>query len=907
MEPQPPENKKPDSALPHASQDPAHRPSVLASSLPRSFLSCKSRSTARTSLHGLSALGRIPKDSVAPQRPVVPGAPSFSRHDLSMLILSLFSEEATAKLGHSGYADTPEPSSRRQSADLRNMFSTTSGAADERPARKLKRENKIYNFLTRSRSRSQSQTDLSPPENPDSIPQVPENGHVKQTSGSKLPHRIPSRPISSTTTATNTTITPGTPKVKKKPTSSIPVPSSSSRHPRAPDTDARKPRPPTPPQSTNPRRKINIFGISITRPSRGSSKSPSRSRSRPSTPRLSVDIPPLPTFGFEEDPRGQPSQSSSRAASPQPTGARGDLAATLSLSSLHGHDPPNQSKESCDDSHVGSSKLRGFFAGKESSRSRHQTSTAVAPNLVSAPVKRVPSFKRRSLNKALPDRPQSPPADPRPSSPPVKLGSNSDMVPLITTTPASPIRAATVSGGTTRSANPSSGRTRFGFRNRSLDTGYRYQGTMDVVDEEGRLSRESRDMKGALLPRSVGSKGKEKESTENTTPRASVSRMSTSVRSTKHGSFDFERPGLGASAMQRSASGGTTSTVTSAWSRSGETLTMRDSALGPGLAGLGTTQRDVSVKRGKEREEKAKEIKRQAKEASQKKVVVVEDPAMAAPKTNPSPAHSSNGHQTPPSGTTSGKSSSLSKASARRIFEKRDSSSGNKATTQHGLFSFESPIPSPNWSTTSASTTREGVSSSGGRTDKEAQRPTRKDRAKEPKERSLERKHSQKRDRSPVPVPKLPTFVTGVRSGVKGRSLDLNLGLAWAPTKVREDALLKSSSLFNRSMSNSSGSRSANSSAHGHETTGSRSGDMSEEKLKLGREIGELFRKALGEARYTRFKTYIYQFDAHEIPFDGPTGIVSKVDSLLATVPTLGLDEKRKLMDKLVRIILQNA
>jgi hypothetical protein len=51
----------------------------------------------------------------------------------------------------------------------------------------------------------------------------------------------------------------------------------------------------------------------------------------------------------------------------------------------------------------------------------------------------------------------------------------------------------------------------------------------------------------------------------------------------------------------------------------------------------------------------------------------------------------------------------------------------------------------------------------------------------------------------------------------------------------------------------------------------------------------------------------IYQFDAHEIPFDGSTGIISKVDGLLATVPSLGLDEKRRLMDKLVRIILQNA
>lgn len=627
---------------------------------------------------------------------------------------------------------------------------------------------------------------------------------------------------------------------------------------------------------------------------------------------MSVDIPPLPTFGFEEESRGlQSSQPSSRAASPAPPSAKGDLATTLSLSSLAGHDPPNPSKEASSDSHASSSKLRGFFAGKDSSRSRHQNSSGVPPNLVSAPVKRVPSIKRNSLNKALPERPQSPPADPRPSSPPINSSLESN-IPRITTTPASPIRAATVSGGTTKSASSLTSRARFGFRNKSLDTGYRYQGTMDVVNEEGRLSRESKDMKGTVLPRPGGSKGKEKESTESPAPRTSISRMSTSVRSTKHGSFDFERPGLGAIPLQRSASGGTSTTVTSGWSRSVETSTVRESALGPGLAGVGTVQRNTSVKRGEEREEKAKEIKKQAKEAAVKKVVVVKDPEFAPPKTNPSPAHSSNGHQTPPSGTASGKSSSLSKASGKRFFGR--SPSGSRKSTQHGLFSFESPVPSPTWSATSTSTTKEVSASWGGRTEKEKERPVRKEREKETKDRAIERKHSQKRDRSPVPVPKIPTFVAGVRSGVRsggrGRSLDLNLGLAWAPSKVREDALLKTSSLFNRSVSNSSGSgsRSANSSAHGHDMTGLRLGDMvSEERLKLGREIGEVFRKVLGEARYMRFKTYIYQFDAHEIPFDGPTGVISKVDGLLATVPTLGLDERRRLMDKFVRIILQNA
>jgi hypothetical protein len=368
---------------------------------------------------------------------------------------------------------------------------------------------------------------------------------------------------------------------------------------------------------------------------------------------------------------------------------------------------------------------------------------------------------------------------------------------------------------------------------------------MDVVNEEGRLSKESKDLKGSAVPR-PSSKGKEKES-ETPAPRSSISRMSASVRNTKHGSFDFERPGgLSAVGMQRTGSGGTSTTVTSGWSRSRETITnVRESTLGPGLAGVGTVQRDASVKRGKEREEKAKEMKKKAKEASAKKAVVVGD-AEPVPKTNPSPAHSS-GHQTPPSGTTSGKSSSLSKASGRRFFGK--GSLSNKSATQHGLFSFEPPVPSPTWSTTSAGTAKEVSTSWSGRTEKEKERPRKE------KERSipaLERKHSQRQDRSPIPIPKLSN--PGHRSGVKGRSLDLNLGLAWAPSKVREDALLKSSSLFNRSISTSSGSgsKSPNSSAHGHDTSEDRG---SEEKLKIGRETAELFRKVLGEARYMRFKT----------------------------------------------------
>jgi len=194
------------------------------------------------------------------------------------------------------------------------------------------------------------------------------------------------------------------------------------------------------------------------------------------------------------------------------------------------------------------------------------------------------------------------------------------------------------------------------------------------------------------------------------------------------------------------------------------------------------------------------------------------------------------------------------------------------------------------------------------------------------KDQSTESKGDQspKRSRLPVSTTKYTTLAAHIGSGVKGRSLDLNLGLSWAPSRVREDVLLKSS-LFHRSMNASSSSRSLNSSAHDHGTTDSKSDDIASAKLK----IGEQFKELLGEARYIRFKMCkflilqvlgelwftpqwlfcldIYQFDAREIPFDGPTGIISKVDALLATVPTLRLDEKSRLMDNFVRIILQSV
>lgn len=469
-------------------------------------------------------------------------------------------------------------------------------------------------------------------------------------------------------------------------------------------------------------------------------------------------------------------------------------------------------------------------SGRDSSRSRDSNPAGVPANLVSAPLKRVSSNQRHSIKSTTTDRPTSS-TDLRASSP----VSN---IPRIVHTPATPVRAATVSGGTAKTAVASTSRSGHLLKNRSLDNGYRYRGTMDVVDEEGRLSKE-------IATAQPGSKGKRKEG-EGPQSRINLSRMSTSVRNTKHGSFDFERPGLGVISIQRSSSNGTAST---GWSRSEDDETVRESAFGPGLAGVGTVlQREVSMKRGKEREEKGKEIEKQVKEAVEK---VVDQPESSL-KPNQSPGHSSHGHQTPPSGTTSGKSSSLSKASGKRLFGK--GSSGSRGNAQHGTFSFEPPVPSPTWSTPNPGTSKEASTSWAGRGEKQKAQPPKQ------KEPLVEKKSIPRQDR-PRHAIHVPLSSATRRPGGKGRSLDLNLGLSWAPSKVREDVLLSSSALLNRSISTSSSarstsvSRSANSSAQTHNRVPSQGGDTSQEESKIARETAEMFRRALGEARYTRFKT----------------------------------------------------
>jgi hypothetical protein len=367
---------------------------------------------------------------------------------------------------------------------------------------------------------------------------------------------------------------------------------------------------------------------------------------------------------------------------------------------------------------------------------------------------------------------------------------------------------------------------------------------MGVVNEESKT--------GPELAKNTSVKGKEKMT--DFSPRTGFKKMSNTTRATKHGSFDFERPGWGTLMMQRTGSGGTT---TSGWSR--ESMQKeRESAFGPGLAGVGTLQRDVSVKRGRDREEQVKARER-AKRLEQS---IEKDKIATAQKT---PQGSSSAHSDHPGASTStngtghtGKSSSMSKATGKKSFFGSSKSGAPRMATQHGLFSFEPPV-SPGRSTSSTGTNPEVSASRGGRVEQEKERL----REERERQRDKERKAPHRGDRPPVPVPNV-----GHRSGTKGRSLDLGLGLAWAPTKMREDALMPSSAFFNRSLSNTSSGRtasastgrSASSSTTGHGSGRSRrihlqDSELDVERSKLGRDVAEVFRSALDADGYTSFKT----------------------------------------------------
>ncbi|KIK67841.1 hypothetical protein GYMLUDRAFT_54580 [Collybiopsis luxurians FD-317 M1] len=762
--------------------------------------------------------------------------------------------------------------------------------------RKGNSENKFYRFLTRSRSHSSRRTAESEQHGQDHDQPIHSRNsswssarssekRPKSTStatSSKPSTIIPSRPISSTTTATNTTVTPPTPKARRQLPSSIPKPIES---------------PPVPKSPTTTRKRLhNIFGRkSSISSSRGTSPGPEEAPPLPtlvddkheqgdSTPRpkkqYSRPTSPTQRFPRTRQSHSEPSTSTSTTTNPasHPPSKLENLFKPTKLfsGSRRAQSPPPPISLSHPNSAV--SPMPTPSSTNSDSSHAHINGRSDVP-IVSAPSKHASTSKiarrRASTNESISSLSSLHRTS---ASQPAVL--TSIPVPRITHTPATPSGPGTTP--VRLSQTP---------RKDSIESGYRYRPlVMDMVDEE--IDTRELEVKGKekekedLTVSRTSSKGKEsdhssasgrKSSTHHHSSRhPSIKPKTTNlsqIRSAKHGSFDFERPGwLGGANVARSLSGTAgTSRGFSYRNRSGESVGSAARHAEPSRS-----KKETNVKISSRREE----YRKRSAEAD-------DDPA---------PPYSA----TPATGPGAGLSSSLGRSSGKRSGIAQ--LVGGFVT--HGAFSFEPAVPSPISPTFSRPSHDNDVSVKG---EKERERRKGKERTK-PQER-----HEKERTRDPErEAPGLPNSSSvPLRSGRKGRSLDLGIGLSWAPSKVREDALLPGGVLFastkglNGKPSDSTGGRTALRASRSRAVD--EFGVSIEDRSKVGRNVAEEFKKALDPEGYSSFKRYVHQFDRHDIPFDGSTGIITRAQRLLDTRSDMDEESKRLLINRLVKIVLQNA
>ncbi|KAF9076922.1 hypothetical protein BDP27DRAFT_1357696 [Rhodocollybia butyracea] len=709
----------------------------------------------------------------------------------------------------------------------------------ERPARrKSNSEHKFYHFLTRSRSRSSKRTTASASISEELVPENDQSIHSRQSSWSSArssqnrpissgtastskPSNI--RPMSTTTTTTATTIQPPTPKPRRQ----LP--------------------PPVVPQSPS-KKKLHIFGRGdddghdeFPRPARQSSSEPSTSSNSHKPSKLENLFKPTRFFS-----------SSRRTQSPPPV-----LSLSHSNNVVSPMPTPSSSNSGSLSNHVPVSKPVSI------SRRRASTNDSI-------------SSLSSSAHRAVPVH------APQPRPPATADGSVSMPLPRITHTPATPSRSGTAPPRLSSHHH----------RKDSLESqpSYRYRPlTMDMVNEE----RDSKEL-------DVKGKGKETEDSNISRP-SSKSRESdhssasaqhhhssrhppikpktsnlANIRSAKHGSFDFERPGWGSSVV-RSMSGtsGRSGLSGGRYSRSGESV------------GSGTRGKDDEPVRRKA--VNAKVSSKREEHKSQKKAFQEEDDP--APPYSPTPAADK------------GLSSSLGRSGG-----KRSGIARLIGLASHGAFPFEPPVPSPTFSQDDAtSDEKKDIYTDGERGRRRREKEKEKHRSREVTE-EKEKARVRDRNRSPEQNDTAGTssfLDMSTRPSRKGRSLDLGIGLSWAPTKVREDLLIPGGVFgVNGRISDSTSSRNG---LRTRSKTVDEFGVETQDKSKVGRDVAEVFKKVLDPEGYNAFKKYVHQFDAHEIPFDGQNGIIARAQRLLDKRSELGEESKRKLVDRLAKIVLQNA
>lgn len=827
----------------------------------------------RRTRRSLSLLDKLPTDFSS----------LLHSHSTSRRYSAIFQSNQATKVRLSDYADS-HPSSQQPTS--KDMYASRD---DERPTRKSKSENRFYSFITRSRSRSRTKAEPSV----DIEPVVPElsqdyvadlSVHSRQSSvssrapldqnrchtpGSKPSALHPSRPLSSTTTVTNTTAKPSTPKGKRKAPVPIPKPAILAQENENPSSVAGS-RPNTPKLST--RKKLhNLFGIPLSGTRRSGSRKSSISSTRPSTPDLqsSADAPPLP-LQPESPNRHIRANSHDPILPPMPR-------LPLSLHVPPGdpnakHTPVDPLESSTSTSASYNSKRDTFFRPSKlfsvrnprvMSPTPHNFDDRPRPHSPAPPVVSSPIKHRRTQTQIdtqpSPTTPTTPVqraiqlVAPQPRRTTTSTGDNDAVIPRITHTPATPSRPGTTP-------------PRLSQRKDSIDSTHLYR-VMSVVDEE----------KGRTESEPVSDKGKKRNDVVKPGHRSGLKSVKGSmVRATRHGSFDFERPGWGTGGMiSRTASGNSVSTtMTGAYShdRSGDSLSnasRNGEPSGLGSSRSGGTQKDVPLQPPK---------RRRSHRAT---------PPTAPLEPDFTGASSSTNHSKSTTGT-NGLSSSLGRNTGKRML---GSGVARLVTIPHGPFSFEPPVPSPTASNVSESTGGGGIS------DREAEERERElvERRRQGDRELTIAKQSWRAAHAEATLKHTSTTGVGYRSAMKGRSLDLGLGLAWAPRKVREDALIPSGTFaLNRSPS----------SRNGFKCTATKTTD---ERSKVGKEIAEMFKNALSNEQYATFKQCVHRFDAHDIPFDGPTGIIARAGQLLDNSQNLGDEGKKHLLDNLVRVILQNA
>ncbi|KAF9268185.1 hypothetical protein L218DRAFT_994937 [Marasmius fiardii PR-910] len=801
----------------------------------------------------------------------------------------------------------------------------TASQDDDRPT------NRFYRFLTSSRSRSRSkhstshdhqphtsqltQTDPSHSRESTWSSRTSDRGRSSNRSSGKPLNILPSRPLSSTTTATNTTVTPPTPKGKRRmpqPPSTAPPPSHA--EPLQENSDLSSVPPGSTPKSRpSTRRKLrNIFGIHSRKSSISSSRATSPSPARgPSIQHL--EVPPLPPPYPQSDTFTSHDLSKfSRAQSPDPISSSSRPQSPFSIppQSSHQHDPLTSSVSTTASSTSKIEHITKFFSSTKpllNPRRGSTTSLSTPPSssdsilpTVSGPTK----YKRASTSAVTDAHPTN--IHPHSHSHSRHGHSQSRNRDASSSSKATATSEASASAAGTNGTTPppppppkhhqtggslsrsTTGSTRMSHRKDSLDSTHRYR-PLVIVDEENEreslvVEGQSSSPKGKgkdiiVLPGSVSAirvAGKRRDSDTSDTRNPSRTRnggvhqttkspKQVSIRATKHGSFDFERPSWVTGGLMRSLSG---------HSRQNGN---EESWEGGGSNGNGRTKSRGSEPDHHERKRNGGLPSRQLSQ-----------------RTPPSKTVTLQTDDTHRNG--KGLSSSLGKSSGRRAL---GAGVTRLVGLAHGPFSFEPAVPSPTLSHQGTHTPPTPPSVVDSETDTPRKRDNRDKRKKGEKVRKEEDLSRSTSIKSKITEPdSILSSSTGYsRSTARGRSLDLGLGLSWAPSKVREDVLLPAGTFATRHSHSASSRKGVSKHVEFEE----------KERTKVGQEIAEVFRKVLDEDAFIAFKHYVHQFDAHEIPFDGPTGIVTRIERLLSKASTLGPEDQRNLMNKLIRVILHNV